>query len=158
MNPTRRRRLIVVLLVLLAAGVAATLVALALQRNATYLYTPGEVLHGDVPAGSAGKQAVFRLGGMVERGSFQRAQGSLEAHFRVTDGDAQLPVRYTGILPDLFREDQAVIATGQMDGDTFVATQVLAKHDETYMPKEVADKMAAAHAKHGVSPAPTQVQ
>jgi cytochrome c-type biogenesis protein CcmE len=87
---------------------------------------------------------------MVERGSFQRAQGSMEAHFRVTDGDAQLPVVYTGILPDLFREDQAVVATGSMQGGQFVATEVLAKHDETYMPKEVADKMGKAHQKHQV--------
>jgi cytochrome c-type biogenesis protein CcmE len=87
---------------------------------------------------------------MVAAGSFQRAPGTLEAHFQVDDGDATLPVVYTGILPDLFREKQAVIATGHMQGTTFVADEVLAKHDETYMPKEVADKMGAAHRKHGV--------
>ena len=78
-------------------------------------------------------------------------EGSLEAHFDVTDGDALMPVVYTGILPDLFRENQAVIATGRMQGDRFVAEQVLAKHDETYMPKEVADKMGMAHKKHDVA-------
>ncbi len=149
MNPTRKRRLLLVFALLLAAGIAATLVALALQHNATYLYTPSEVLRGETA-----RQAQFRLGGMVQHGSFQRAQGALEAHFRVTDGDAALPVSYTGILPDLFREDQAVIATGKMLGNVFVATQLLAKHDETYMPKEVADKMQAAHVKHGVAPSP----
>ncbi|RZZ81065.1 cytochrome c maturation protein CcmE [Pseudoxanthomonas winnipegensis] len=145
MNPVRRRRLLLVCALLVAAGLATALVAAALSRNANYLFTPGEVL-----AGQAGDHARFRLGGMVERGSFQRAQGSMEAHFRVTDGDAQLPVVYTGILPDLFREDQAVVATGSMQGGRFVATEVLAKHDETYMPKEVADKMGKAHQKHQV--------
>jgi len=147
MNPVRRRRLLLVLVLVAAAAIATTLVAMALQRNVAYLYTPSEVLKGQ-----AGQQARFRLGGMVERGSFKRAQGSMEAHFSVTDGDAQLPVLYTGILPDLFREDQAVIATGSMQGGHFVATEVLAKHDETYMPKEVADKMAKAHLKHDVQP------
>jgi cytochrome c-type biogenesis protein CcmE len=74
----------------------------------------------------------------------------MEAHFAVDDGDATLPVVYTGILPDLFREKQAVVATGHMRGDVFVAEEVLAKHDETYMPKEVADKMGVAHQKHDV--------
>ena len=111
MNPVRRRRLIWVLLLVLAAGVAASLIALALQRNVAYLYTPSEVLKGE-----AGEHARFRLGGMVQAGSFQRAPGSMEAHFVVDDGDATLPVVYTGILPDLFREKQAVIATGRMQG------------------------------------------
>ena len=145
MNPVRRRRLLFVALLVLASGVATALVAMALQRNVAYLYTPVEVLRGD-----AGDHARFRLGGMVEKGSFQRADGSLDAHFRVTDGDAQLPVAYTGILPDLFREGQAVVATGRMENGVFVAENVLAKHDENYMPKEVADKMGMAHKKHEV--------
>lgn len=103
--------------------------------------------------GEAGEHARFRLGGMVAANSFQRARGSLEAHFRVTDGDAEMPVVYTGILPDLFREKQAVVATGRMQDGRFVAEEILAKHDETYMPKEVADKMGMAHKKHDV-PAP----
>ena len=145
MNPTRKRRLVFVLLLVLASGVATALVAMALQRNVAYLYTPVEVLRGD-----AGEHARFRLGGMVEKQSFQRAPGSMDAHFRVTDGDAQLPVVYTGILPDLFREGQAVVATGRMENGVFVAENVLAKHDETYMPKEVADTMGMAHQKHDV--------
>jgi cytochrome c-type biogenesis protein CcmE len=145
MNPTRRRRLIWVLLLVVAAGIAATLIAMALQRNVAYLYTPAEVLRGE-----AGEHARFRLGGMVEKGSFKRESGSLQAHFRVTDGDAQLPVVYDRILPDLFREGQAVVATGSMKDGVFVAEDVLAKHDETYMPKEVADKMGKAHQKHDV--------
>ena len=145
MNPVRKRRLLLVLVVLTAAAAATALVVLALQHNVAYLYTPSEVLKGE-----AGEHARFRLGGMVHADSFKRAPGSMEAHFAVDDGDAMLPVVYTGILPDLFREKQAVIATGRMRGGTFVAEEVLAKHDETYMPKEVADKMSAAHQKHGV--------
>jgi cytochrome c-type biogenesis protein CcmE len=136
MNPVRRRRLLWVLVLVAAAALTTTLVALALQRNVAYLYTPSEVLKGE-----AGARARFRLGGMVEKGSFQRAQGSLDAHFRVTDGDAQLPVVYTGILPDLFRENQAVIATGSLQDGRFVATEVLAKHDENYMPPELAKSL-----------------
>jgi cytochrome c-type biogenesis protein CcmE len=156
MNPTRKRRLLLILALVVAAAVATALVAFALQRNVAYLYTPSEVLKG-----KAGAHARFRLGGMVAANSFQRAPGSMEAHFVVDDGDARLPVVYTGILPDLFREKQAVIATGRMRGDTFVAEQVLAKHDETYMPKEVADKMGAAHRKHDVptsADAPAEMQ
>ena len=156
MNPIRKRRLLLVLVLLVAAAVATTLVAVALQRNVAYLYTPSEVLKGE-----AGEHARFRLGGMVQAGSFARAPGSMEAHFAVDDGDATLPVTYTGILPDLFREKQAVIATGRMQAGVFVADEVLAKHDETYMPKEVADKMGAAHQKHGVhadADAPAEMQ
>ncbi len=145
MHPLRKRRLLLVLALVAAAAVATALVALALQRNVAYLYTPSEVLRGE-----AGGHARFRLGGMVAAGSFKRAPGSMEAHFDVDDGDARLPVVYTGILPDLFREKQAVVATGRMQDGVFVAEQVLAKHDETYMPKEVADKMGAAHRKHDV--------
>ena len=150
MNPTRKRRLILILLLVAAAALAATLVALALQRNVAYLYTPHEVLTGTAGASVSSGQARFRLGGMVAANSFKRADGSMQAHFRVTDGDAELPVTYTGILPDLFREKQAVIATGRMRDGVFVAEQVLAKHDETYVPKEVADKMGLAHQKHDV--------
>jgi len=156
MNPIRKRRLLLVLVLVVAAAIATTLVAVALQRNVAYLYTPSEVLNGE-----AGDHARFRLGGMVQAGSFARAPGSMEAHFAVDDGDATLPVTYTGILPDLFREKQAVIATGRMQAGVFVADEVLAKHDETYMPKEVADKMGAAHQKHGVhsdADAPAEMQ
>ncbi len=150
MNPTRKRRLWLLLAIVVAAALAATLVALALQRNVAYLYTPTEVLDGKAGESVSDGAAKFRLGGMVAAGSFKRADGSMQARFRVTDGDAELPVVYTGILPDLFRENQAVIATGRMQDGTFVAEQVLAKHDETYVPKEVADKMGLAHRKHGV--------
>ena len=146
MNPVRRRRLLLVGALVVAGCLATTLAAMALQRNVAYLYTPAEVLRGD-----AGERARFRLGGMVEKGSFQRAEGSLDASFRVTDGDAQLPVRYSKMLPDLFREGQAVVATGSLVDGVFVADEVLAKHDESYVPKELSDKMGAAHQKHDVA-------
>ncbi|MFT4180276.1 MAG: cytochrome c maturation protein CcmE [Thermomonas sp.] len=156
MNPTRKRRLWLVLMLVAAAGIAITLVAMALQRNVAYLYTPNEVLSGEAGPKVSNGKARFRLGGMVAEGSFKRAPGSLEAHFDVDDGDARLPVVYTGILPDLFREKQAVVATGRMQGNVFVAEEVLAKHDETYMPKEVADKMGVAHKKHDVQAVPVE--
>lgn len=145
MNPVRRRRLLLVFALLAAAGIAAALVTLALRQNITYLYTPSQVF-----AGEAADQAVFRLGGMVEKGSLVREAGTLKVRFGVTDGDAVMIARYEGILPDLFRENQAVIATGRREGDEFVATQVLAKHDEQYMPREVAEAMGKAHEKHDV--------
>lgn len=145
MNPTRKRRLYVVIAVLIAGLIAGALVVKALSSNLAYLYTPAEVLAGD-----AGERAVFRLGGMVKQGSIERLTGSLESRFTVSDGDAELVVSYTGILPDLFRDNQSVIATGAMQGERFVATEVLAKHDETYMPRELAEKMEAAHTKHNV--------
>ena len=156
MNPTRRRRLWLVAAVVAAAALVAVLVAMALQRNVAYLYTPAEILDGRAGAAVASGESRFRLGGMVAGDSFRREPGSMEASFRVTDGDAEMPVVFSGILPDLFREKQAVVATGRMRDGTFVADQVLAKHDETYVPKEVADKMGLAHEKHDVDvPAPT---
>ena len=151
MNTVRRRRMWFVVALVAASALSMTLIAFALQRNVAYLYTPHEILGGAAGESVESGQARFRLGGMVERGSFTRAEGSMEARFRVTDGDAELPVRYTGLLPDLFREGQAVVATGRMEGEVFVAEQVLARHDETYVPKEVADKMGLAHDRHGVS-------
>lgn len=145
MTPVQRRRMMFVILAIVAAAIALSLIALALQRNVAYLYTPAEVV-----AGKVAPDARFRLGGMVTKGSFQREPGALKAHFTVNDGDAQLPVSYDRILPDLFREGQAVVATGRMINGTFVAEDVLAKHDETYMPKELADKMGVAHDKHQV--------
>ena len=93
---------------------------------------------------------MFRLGGMVAKDSLKREEGTLRVQFGVTDGDAIMTAHYEGILPDLFRENQAVVATGRREGDAFIATQVLAKHDEQYMPKEVADAMGKAHQKHNV--------
>jgi cytochrome c-type biogenesis protein CcmE len=155
MNPTRKRRLWYVAALLVAAAIATALVVTALGRNVTYLYTPAEILDGRAGDAVSSGQARIRLGGMVAANSFKRAPGSMEAHFTVDDGDAMMPVVYTGILPDLFREKQAVVATGRMHNGTFVAEEVLAKHDEAYMPKEVADKMGKAHKKHEVDTHPS---
>lgn len=158
MNQIRKRRLLLILALVVAASIATALVAIALQRNVAYLYTPSEVLGGEAGVQVRSGQARFRLGGMVEADSFLREAGSMQARFRVDDGDAQMPVVYTGILPDLFREKQAVIATGRMRGDVFVAEEVLAKHDEAYMPREVADKMGKAHVKHDVQTPATAME
>lgn len=141
MNPTRKRRLIIVALVVAAAALAVGLGVYALQQNMNYLLTPSQV-----QSGQASSYKTFRLGGMVKAGSIQRSKDTLEVTFTVVDASGAMPVEYTGILPDLFRDDQSVIATGHMDNARFIATEVLAKHDETYMPKELKDAMAKAHA------------
>ena len=148
MTPTRKRRLIVVSLILAAVGVAAGLTVLALQQNMTYLYSPSEIAAGHAPAG-----ARFRLGGVVLEQSIRRAKDSLEVHFIVTDRFKEMPVEYTGILPDLFREGQSIVTTGTLKDGHFVATEVLAKHDESYMPKEVKDAIEKAKQAQAATPA-----
>jgi cytochrome c-type biogenesis protein CcmE len=140
MNPTRKRRLAIVISVVAAAVIAVGLTVFALQRNMSYLFTPSQVQEGQ-----ATQYKSFRLGGMVKAGSIQRATSTLRVSFIVIDADGAMPVEYTGILPDLFRDNQSVIATGRMDGARFIASEVLAKHDENYMPKELKDAMAKAH-------------
>jgi len=153
MTPTRKRRLIMISLILAAVAIAGGLTVVALQQNMTYLFSPSEVRDGHAPT-----DARFRVGGVVEEQSIRRSSDSLKVDFVVTDRFQNIPVEYTGILPDLFREGQSVVATGAMQGGRFVATEVLAKHDETYMPKEVADAIAkakAAHVDHPTSSTPT---
>ena len=139
MNPVRKRRLIITLLILGAVGLATVLSVFALQKNMTYLYSPTEVDAGEAPDAHP-----FRLGGIVEEDSVHRVPGTLTTDFVITDRFQSIPVSYTGILPDLFREGQSIVATGEMQDGRFVATEVLAKHDETYLPKEVADAIAKA--------------
>jgi cytochrome c-type biogenesis protein CcmE len=117
---------------------AATAFALqAFQKNLLYFYNPSQVRSGEAPAGG-----VFRVGGMVERGSVRRASGSLEVRFTLTDFAERVVVSYTGVLPDLFKEGQGIIARGRLGPDgTFVAEEVLAKHDENYMPPEVKESL-----------------
>jgi cytochrome c-type biogenesis protein CcmE len=141
MTPTRKRRLIAIGLIVVAVGIATALTVLALQQNMTYLFSPSEIDAGKSPADSS-----FRLGGVVLEHSLQRSPDSLKVDFVVTDRFHNMPVEYTGILPDLFREGQSIVTTGKLQGNRFVATEVLAKHDETYMPKEVADAIAKAKA------------
>ncbi|MBE1161310.1 cytochrome c maturation protein CcmE [Dyella acidiphila] len=151
MNPTRQRRLTIVIAVLVAVIISAALVVYALQQNMNYLFTPSQV-----QAGEATRYQNFRLGGMVKQGSIQRSSDSLKVTFTVIDASGAMPVEYNGILPDLFRENQSVIATGHMDDGRFVATEVLAKHDETYMPQELKDAMAKAHAGKHIDEAANQ--
>jgi cytochrome c-type biogenesis protein CcmE len=142
MHPIRRRRLLLILGLVAGIGAATGLALTALQENVNHFYSPSEVLAGNAPEGRT-----FRLGGVVLEGSTRRDGGSLKAHFVVTDRFKDLPVEYTGILPDLFKEGQSVIATGVLQaGGVFTASEVLAKHDENYMPKEVAEAIAKGKA------------
>jgi cytochrome c-type biogenesis protein CcmE len=139
-------------LIVLGVGSAAAFALTAFQDNLLYFYSPS-----DVTAGKAPQDRVFRVGGMVPEGSFIRAPGSLEAHFVLTDFAHNVKVSYTGVLPDLFREGQGVIARGRLGPDgVFVAEEVLAKHDENYMPPEVADSLKKQHQKPSdTGPLPT---
>jgi cytochrome c-type biogenesis protein CcmE len=141
-----------VALIVLGVGAATAFALTAFQDNLLYFYSPSDVSEGKAP-----KDRVFRVGGMVPEGSFKREAGSLEAHFILTDFAHEVKVSYTGVLPDLFREGQGVIARGRMGTDgVFVAEEVLAKHDENYMPPEVADSLKKQHQKPSASgPLPT---
>ena len=130
MTPTRKRRLIAVLLILAGVGVASTVAFYSLQENMLYFQSPSDLASQPIPPGRQ-----FRLGGLVKPGSVTRAQEGLATRFVVTDGPKDVTVEYVGILPDLFREGQGVIARGALDGSgLFAASEVLAKHDENYMP------------------------
>ena len=135
MKPQRRNRLLLILGLVGGLGLALTFVLKALNSNINLFYTPVQVIAGEVPMG-----ARVRAGGMVEAGSIRRSDGSLEVAFMVSDlAGAAFEIRYTGILPDLFREGQGVVATGTLSQDgVFLAEEILAKHDEKYMPPEVA--------------------
>ena len=137
----RRRRLILVLGILAGVSIAGALALSAFRQNVTFFFDPSQVAAGKVPSGER-----FRLGGMVTEGSVHRDPGSLELHFVVTDFSHSVPVSYTGVLPDLFREGAGVVAHGRLRADgTFVADEVLAKHDEKYMPPEVARSLKRRH-------------
>jgi len=140
MTPTRKKRLILVLLVALGVSLATAIFLTAFKDNIMFFKSPTEVAAKDHPVNRN-----FRLGGMVKDGSMRRLPNSLKVQFIVTDFAADVTVEYEGILPDLFREGQGVVTIGQMtEGDLFVAEEVLAKHDENYMPPEVADALEAA--------------
>jgi cytochrome c-type biogenesis protein CcmE len=137
----RQRRLTLVLGILAGVAIAGALALSAFRQNVTFFFDPSQVAAGQVPAGQR-----FRLGGMVEEGSLTRTPGSIEVHFRVTDFNHEVPVIYDKVLPDLFREGAGVVAHGRLRPDgTFVADEVLAKHDEKYMPPEVARSLKRRH-------------
>ena len=134
MTPARRRRLIAVVLVLVGVGVATALGLMAFRKNILYYYTPSQVAAGAAEAGRP-----FRMGGLVAMGSVQRVPGTMTVHFTLTDMQKSVPITFTGILPDLFREGQGIVVHGSIGQDgAFTADEVLAKHDEKYMPPEVA--------------------
>lgn len=140
MTPTRKKRLILVLMVALGVSIAVAIFLTAFKDNIMFFKSPTEVAAQDYP-----ENRNFRLGGMVKEGSMSRIPNSLKVQFVVTDFAQDVKVEFEGILPDLFREGQGVVTIGQMkSGELFMAEEVLAKHDENYMPPEVADALEAA--------------
>lgn len=140
MSSKRSRRKMLVILVLFGVAVAAVLGLSAFEENLLYFYSPTQVKAGEAPTARA-----FRVGGLVVNGSVVRTPNSLEVQFVVTDNSESMPISYSGILPDLFREGQGIVAMGKMNSDgLFVASEVLAKHDENYMPPEVAAALKEA--------------
>jgi cytochrome c-type biogenesis protein CcmE len=142
MKPHRRNRLLLVVFLVLTSGTAVGLALRALNQNINLFYSPADITQGKAPVGR-----MIRAGGMVVNGSLKRSGKDLNVSFVISDlKHSQVTVHYDGILPDLFREGQGVIARGVLDKDgVFVAQEVLAKHDEKYMPPEVADVIADAH-------------
>ncbi len=140
MTPARKKRLVLIGLMLAGIGIGLTFALKALDENIMFFFTPTEVAQGKAPINK-----LFRLGGMVVDGSVSRPGDGLTVQFDLTDNGEQVTVRYTGILPDLFREGQGIIANGKIGDDgNFIAQEVLAKHDENYMPPEIAEAMKKA--------------
>lgn len=140
MPPARKQRLIIVLFIFFGAAAAIGLATVALRENINLFYPPADIVAGKAPVGKA-----IRAGGMVLEGSVKRDPNSLRVDFKVTDYDGTVSVVYTGILPDLFSEGTGVVASGKLDANgVFQASEVLAKHDESYMPPEVQAAVDAA--------------
>ena len=141
MNPIRKKRLTLIGLMVAGIGVATWLALFAFDENLMFFFSPSEVAEGKAPTAHP-----FRVGGLVENDSVKRKSDGLTTSFTVTDNVKSVTVEYTGILPDLFREGQGIVAMGQLNGEgIFVASEVLAKHDENYMPPEVAASLKTAH-------------
>lgn len=137
MKPHRKQRLMLIGLMLIGIGLAATFALKAFNENLMYFFSTTDVVEGKAP-----KDALFRLGGMVVKGSVQRPGADLLVRFTLSDFSKEVVVEYSGILPDLFREGQGIVAKGRLDTrGVFVAEEVLAKHDENYMPPEVAGSL-----------------
>jgi cytochrome c-type biogenesis protein CcmE len=135
----KNQRLVLVIAAIVAVLIAVMLAMWGLRDRASYFYTPA-----DIAAGKAADGQAIRLGGMVERGSVQRQSDGVTIRFVVTDGKAQTPVVYRGIVPDLFREGSGAVAEGRIEHGTFIADTILAKHDERYMPPQLGN-LAAEH-------------
>ena len=145
MHPQRRRRLLWILLLLAGIGLAVGLASYALRQNINLFYTPSQLVAKEAPDG-----ARIKVGGLVVQGSVQRSPNSLAVRFALSDLKQTVFVDYEGILPDLFREGQGIVANGRWQGGVVVADEVLAKHDENYMPPQV--KSAIEEAGHPVKP------
>jgi cytochrome c-type biogenesis protein CcmE len=137
----RHHRIALIVAGVAGLGIAAALVLSAFQQNLVFFFTPSQVVANEAPQGRA-----FRVGGMVETGSVKRQPDGVTVHFVVTDTAKSMPVAYKGVLPDLFREGKGVVAQGRLENGLFVASEVLAKHDENYMPPEAADAMKKGQA------------
>ena len=141
MTPIRKKRLTLIGLMVAGIAVATTLALNAFDDNLMFFFSPTEVAAGEAPKGHP-----FRIGGLVTKDSVKRQEDGLTVQFNLTDNQEDVTVQYTGILPDLFREGQGIVAMGQLREDgVFVASEVLAKHDENYMPPEVASALKTAH-------------
>jgi len=143
MTPKRRKRLLLIGLMVTGVAIAAGFALQAFNENLMFFYTPSKVVAGEAPAGH-----LIRVGGLVTNGSVQRQSDGLTVTFDITDNAETITVQYTGILPDLFREGQGIVAHGRLQEDRlFIADEVLAKHDENYMPPEVAAALKTASEK-----------
>ena len=148
MKPHRKQKLILVALLVFGIGGAAALVLNAFTENLMFFFSPTQVAANQVLT-----DRNFRLGGLVVPGSVSREDDGLTVHFTLTDNNKTVPVVYTGILPDLFREGQGIVSMGKLGSDgVFKAEEVLAKHDENYMPPEVAEALQAAHRENAAAP------
>ena len=147
MHPARKQRLLIILAIVITSSLAVGLITFALRENMNLFFPPADFFNGKAPL-----DREIRLGGFVDKGSVQRDSGSLDVTFGIGDGTHSVPVRYTGILPDLFAEEQAAIAKGKWDGKQFLATEVLAKHDENYTPPEIRDSMKQMGPKPAMHP------
>ena len=137
MNPLRKKRLIIILAILVGVGAAVALALSALQQNINLFYTPTQIANGEAPLDTR-----IRAGGMVQDGSLKRSGDSLDVEFVVTDFNKSVTIQYRGILPDLFREGQGIVALGRLnEKGVLIADEVLAKHDENYMPPEVSSAL-----------------
>ena len=142
MERARKKHLTLALLAAAAVGAGLYLMLSAFQENLVFFYSPMQVMNGEVPQGRT-----FRMGGFVEEGSVKRLEDGVTVSFVITDTAKEVPVRYRGILPDLFKEGKGVVAQGKMNAEGyFEASEVLAKHDENYMPPEAKDAVEKAHA------------
>ena len=141
MHPKRKQRLMIVLSIVIGASIAGGLLFTALSENLNLFYPPSDIAAGKAPEGKR-----IRAGGMVKKGSVKRiSEDSLTIEFKVTDYESDVTVQYTGILPDLFKEEDGVVVAGEIDDNgIFQADEVLAKHDENYMPPEVSDALEKA--------------